>query len=138
MKPFSSAGRQALADFFGAMVTQKAHWYCLSVLPASDATNVEVNQIFPLLSTLLSVEPGLMLSMLQLSGLAQLRRGKVSISIKTWTEFIAEKRLDIEITTFSVVNRRYNFIPFSVVNRRYNFIPVGSWNKDRHPPQLPL
>jgi hypothetical protein len=126
MKPFSSAGRQALADFFGAMVTQKAHWYCLSVLPASDATNVEVNQIFPLLSTLLSVEPGLMLSMLQLSGLAQLRRGKVSISIKTWTEFIAEKRLDIEITTFSVVNRRYNFIR------------VGSWNKDRHPPQLPL
>jgi len=125
MKSGSSTGRQALADFFGAMVTQKAHWYCLSVLSASDPASAQLSKIFPSLSTLLSVEPGLMNSVLQLCGLAQLRRGKVSLVMKAWMDLIAEKRLDVEITTFSTDKRRY-------------FIRVGSWNKDRHPPKLPL
>ena len=125
MKSGSSTGRQALADFFGAMVTQKAHWYCLSVLSASDPASAQLSKIFPSLSTLLSVEPGLMNSVLQLCGLAQLRRGKDSLVMKAWMDLIAEKRLDVEITTFSTDKRRY-------------FIRVGSWNKDRHPPKLPL
>ena len=99
MKSGSSTGRQALADFFGAMVTQKAHWYCLSVLSASDPASAQLSKIFPSLSTLLSVEPGLMNSVLQLCGLAQLRRWKVSLVMKAWMDLIAEKRLDVRIFT---------------------------------------
>ena len=51
----SSAGRQALADFLGSMVTQKAHWYSLAV-DSNDPDNAELSIIFPTLSSLLSIE----------------------------------------------------------------------------------
>jgi len=46
--------------------------------------------------------------------------------IDAWMRFIAEKGLDVEITTFSVLNKR-----------RY-FIRIGSWNKLRHLATLPV
>jgi hypothetical protein len=46
--------------------------------------------------------------------------------IDAWMHFIAEKGLDVEPTTFSVLNKR-----------RY-FIRIGSWNKLRHPATLPV
>ncbi len=58
--------------------------------------------------------------------MAQVRRGKVAPILIAWQDYLAEKQTDIEITTFSISNRR-----------RY-FIRIGSWNKLRHPPKLPL
>jgi hypothetical protein len=68
-------GRQALADFFGAMVTQKAHWYSMGVDISSDPRNAELTKIFPSLSTLLSIEHDTMVSVLQLCQLVQSRGG---------------------------------------------------------------
>lgn len=121
----SSAGRQALADFLGSMVTQKAHWYSLAV-DSNDPNNAELSIIFPTLSSLLSIEHETMISVLQLCRLVQRRRGKPSLMLDAWSHFIAEKRIDVEITTFTVLEKR-----------RY-FIRIGSWNKLRHPASLPV
>jgi len=121
----SSAGRQALADFLGSMVTQKAHWYSLAV-DSNDPDNAELSIIFPTLSSLLSIEHETMISVLQLCRLVQRRRGKPSLMLDAWSHFIAEKRIDVEITTFTVLEKR-----------RY-FIRIGSWNKLRHPASLPV
>jgi hypothetical protein len=46
--------------------------------------------------------------------------------LDAWSHFIAEKPLDVEITTFTVLEKwRY-------------FIRIGSWNKLRHPASLPV
>ena len=65
-------------------------------------------------------------SILQLCGLVATRRGKASPIINSWTDLIIEKRIDVEITTFSIFNKRSYFIH------------IGSWNKLRYPPKLPL
>jgi len=119
-------GCQALADFFGAMATRKAHWYSMGVDISSDPGNAELTKIFPSLSTLLSIEHDTMVSVLQLCQLVQSRRGKPQLMIDAWMHFIAEKGLDVEVTTFSVLNKR-----------RY-FILIGSWNKLRHQATLPV
>ncbi len=118
-------GCQALADFFGSMVMQKAHWYSMTN-PSSDMSSNKINLIFPTLSMLLSVGPEIMDSVLQLCRLTQVTRGKAASIMNAWKDFIAEKRVDIKSTTFSISNRRWYFIR------------IGSWNKIRHPPKLPL
>jgi hypothetical protein len=65
-------------------------------------------------------------SVLQLCGLVATRRGKASPIINAWTDLIIEKRIDVEISTFPIFNKRCYFIC------------IGSWNKLRHPPKLPL
>ncbi len=100
-------GRQALADFFASMATQKAHWYNLANSSPSDAPHTMIDSIFPKLSTLLSVEPKIMDSMLQLCGLSQERRGRMTPVLGTWTNFISEERVDIEITTFAIEKRGF-------------------------------
>jgi hypothetical protein len=47
MNSSSSMGHQALADFFGSMVTQKAHWYNLVDASNSDPSSAELSKIFP-------------------------------------------------------------------------------------------
>ncbi len=44
----------------------------------------------------------------------------------TWTDFISEARVDIEITTFAIEKKRLHFIR------------IGLWNKATHPAKLPL
>jgi hypothetical protein len=83
-------GRQVLADFFASMVTQKAHWYNLTNSSPSDVPHTMMDSIFPNLSTLLSVEPKIMDSMLQLCGLSQERRGRMTPVLGAWTDFISE------------------------------------------------
>jgi hypothetical protein len=119
-------GHQALADFFASMATQKAHWYSLTNSSPSDAPHTMIDSIFPKLSTLLSVEPKIMDSMLQLCGLSQERRGRMTPVLGTWTDFISEARVDIEITTFAIEKKRLHFIR------------IGLWNKATHPAKLPL
>jgi hypothetical protein len=82
--------------------------------------------IFPNLSTLLSVEPKIMDSMLQLCGLSQERRCSMAPVLGAWTNFISEVWLDIECTTFAIEKKRLYFIR------------NGSWNKVIHPAKLPF
>jgi hypothetical protein len=119
-------GRQALADFFTSMLSQKAHWYNMSNPLVFDPSSAVIDRIFPPMSTLLSLEPRTMDSVLQACGLAQERKGRTIPNLNAWTDFIAEARLDVELTTFTIENKR-----------RY-FIRIGSWHKLRHPAKLPL
>jgi hypothetical protein len=123
MNSSSFIGRQALANFFHSMATRKAH---IANSPPSDPSSSKVNEIFPTLSTLLSVDTYIMDSMLMLCRLAkQWRRETVALN-NACQLFIAEMRINSEVTTFFVFNKRQYFIR------------IGSWNKLRHPPKLPL
>jgi hypothetical protein len=126
MSSSSFPGRQALTDFFHSMAMQKAHWYNIANSPPSDPSSSKVNEIFPTLSTLLSGDPYIMDSMLVLCGLAKQWRGETVALNNAWQLFIAEMQIDSEVTTFSIFNRRQYFIR------------IGSWNKLRHLPKLPL
>lgn len=119
-------GRQALTDFFTSMVSQRAHWYNMSNPFVFDPSSAVIDRIFPPMSTLLSLEPGIMDSVLQACGLAQERKGRMAPNLNAWKDFVAEARVDVEVTTFTIENKR-----------RY-FIRIGSWNKQRHPAKLPL
>jgi hypothetical protein len=52
--------------------------------------------------------------------------GKTVPLNNAWQLFIAGMWIDSEVTTFSILNKRQYFIR------------IGSWNKLRHPPKLPL
>jgi hypothetical protein len=103
------------------MVSQKARWYNMSNPFFCDPSSAEIDQIFPPMSTLLSLEPGTMDLVLQACGIAQERRGRMTPNLNAWKGFIAEAWVDVEFTTFTIENKR-----------RY-FIRIGSWNKLRHP-----
>jgi len=118
MESVRNIGRKALADFFTAMTPQKAHWYSITSASCSD-------QVFPPLSTLLLIDPEVMNYMLEQCGLCFMRTGISSPQINSWHSFIAEYRLDIEVTTFSIAKKRHYFIR------------IGSWDKQRHPIKLP-
>jgi hypothetical protein len=108
------------------MVMPKADWYNLTNPSPSDVPHTMINSIFPTLSTLLSVESKIMDSMLQLCGLSQERRGRMTPVLGAWTDFIAEVQVDIECTTFAIEEKRLYCIR------------IGSWNKVMHPAKLPL
>jgi hypothetical protein len=70
-------GRQALADIFTSLVSQKAHWYNMSNPLVFDPSSAVIDRIFLPMSTLLSLEKGTMDSVLQACGLAQERKGRM-------------------------------------------------------------
>ncbi len=97
-------GRQALADFFRAMVTQNAHWYSIFVPEGEDCSGV--HDVFPPLSKLLSIDVGMMNEVLQACGLLY-TRGKISSPLlSAWNEVLVEYQVDAESTTFSINNNR--------------------------------
>jgi hypothetical protein len=66
----------------------------------TDLFRTKINIIFPSLSTLLSVEPDIMNSMLLLRGLAKPWKGKGVPSSNAWQLFIAEMWIDNELQPF--------------------------------------
>ena len=89
MKEASIIGRQALADFFTAMTAQKAHWYSIASCSFSDSSGTLINQVFPPIQTLLSIDPEIMNTMLQQCRLSLVRRGISSPNMNSWHTFIA-------------------------------------------------
>jgi len=126
MQEAKNISQQALADFFTAMTAQKAYWYRITSGSWSDFLCSLINQVFPLMTTLLSNGPEVMHAMLQKCGLCFERKGAFSPQMNSWQTFIAEYRVDVEVTTFSILNKR-----------RY-FIRNGSWDKKQYHPKLPL
>ena len=61
-------GRKALADFFTAMASQKAHWYNVIAPLDSDPSRHEINLVFPPLSSLLNIDIIIMNKVLEASG----------------------------------------------------------------------
>ena len=109
LKPY-----QAVADFFTTMTAQKAHWYSIASCSFSDSSNTLINQIPPIPS-LLSINPEIMDFMLQQCGLSLVRRDVSFQNMNSWHTFIAEYHVDIEVTTFLLLNKRQYFIR------------IGSW-----------
>jgi hypothetical protein len=119
-------GRKALADFFTAMTSQKAHWYNMIAPSYSDATREELNRIFPPLSSLLNIEVTIMNQVLEASGLCRKKADIFLPTLQAWREFIAEYKIDVELTMFSLGNKRRHFLR------------VGSFNKMNHPAKMPV
>jgi hypothetical protein len=117
---------RALADFFMAMAAMKAHWYNLMVPSFSDPSRAEINAVFPPLSALLNLDIITMEKVLEVCGLSR-RKGNTSLpTMQAWENFIAEYKLDIEVTTFNINNKR-----------RY-FVRIGSFDASRHPAKMPI
>ncbi len=76
--------------------------------------------------TLLSINPEIMDSMLQQCGLSLVRRDVSFQNMNSWHTFIAEYHVDIEVTTFLLLNKRHYFIR------------IGLWDKQQNPLKLPL
>jgi hypothetical protein len=91
-------GRKALAAFFSAVAPQKAHWYNLMSTSEFDTSSDEINRIFPPISSFLNIEVTIMNKVLKGTDLLVAEKG--------WIEFIAEYRLDIELTVFTIGKRR--------------------------------
>jgi hypothetical protein len=84
------------------MMAQKAHWYRITSGSYSDSSSTLMNQVFPLMKALLSIDPEVMHSMLQKCGLCFERKGVFSPHMNSWQTFIAEYCIDIEVTTFCI------------------------------------
>jgi hypothetical protein len=119
-------GRKALADFFTAVASQKAHWYNVIAPSDSDASREEINQIFPPLSSLLNIDFIIIDQVLEASGLCR-KKGDIFLpTLQAWKDFIAEYKIDVELTMFSIGNKRRHFLR------------VGSFNKMNHHAKMPV
>jgi len=119
-------GRRASADFFLAMSSQKAHWYNIIAPSKSDPLSNEINRIFPPISSLLNIEATIMNRVLEKSSLCR-RRGEVLFPVvQAWHDFITEYGIDVELTMFSIENKR-----------RY-FLRISSYNRSSHPAKMPI
>ncbi len=109
MKKARNIGVRALTNFFLAMAPQKAHWYNLtpSIL---DPLEAEINAVFSPLSSLLNLDMIPMAKVLEVCSLSR-RKGSKSLPImQAWENFITEYKVDIEVTTFAIDNKRCYFV----------------------------
>jgi hypothetical protein len=109
MKEARNIGVRALTDFFLAIALQKARWYNLtpSILGPLEA---EINAVSPPLSSVLNLDMRTMAKVLEVCGLTQ-RKGSQSLPVlQAWESFIAEYKVEIEVTTFAFENKRHYFV----------------------------
>jgi hypothetical protein len=123
---FITFGSAGISWFFTAMAPQKAHWY--NVLPPTnvDPSRDNISRIFPPLSSLLNIEVMIMQKVLEVCGLCRRKGSDLLILENGWKVFIAEYKLDIELTVFTIYGKRHHFLR------------IGSFNKTNHPPMMPL
>jgi hypothetical protein len=108
------------------MASQKASWYNVIAPLDSDPSRHEINQIFPPLSSLLNIEVIIMNKVMEASGLCWKKGDTFLPTLQAWREFIAEYKIDVDLTIFSMGN-----------NRRH-FLWIGSFNKTNHPSKMPV
>jgi hypothetical protein len=126
MEKARNIGLLAFADFFIAVAPQKAHWYNLMTPSTSDASRADINAVFPPLSSLLNLDRTTMEKVLEACSFSR-RKGDQSLpTLQAWDNFIAEYKLDIEVTTFIIASKR-----------RY-FVRIGSFDASRHPAKMPI
>jgi hypothetical protein len=109
MKEARNIGIRALTEVFLAIAPQKVHWYNLtpSILGLSEA---EIDAVFPPLSSLLNLDRSTMAKVLEVCGLSR-RKGSQSLPIlQAWENFIMEYKVEIEVTTFAIDNKRHYFV----------------------------
>ena len=125
MEKARNIGVIALTDFFMAMAPQKAHWYNLtpSIL---DPPRAEINMVFPPLSSLLTLDMGTMEKVLEVCSLSQRKGNRSMPTMQAWENFIAEHKLDIEVTTFNIDHKHCYFVR------------IGSFDATRHPVKMPV
>ncbi len=107
------------------MALQKAHWYNKIVPSDSDLSREEINGIFPPLPSLLNTETAILQKVLRVCRLCQKKRQFLPI-LQFWTKFIAEYKIDVKLTKFSIGKKCYHFLQ------------IGSFNKMSHPPYMPV
>jgi hypothetical protein len=124
-EPPCISGRHAIAIFFHALMTSKAHWYRI-LTPSSEEPHFDlVCSTFPSLSDLLSLDDEYTNRLLVQLGLAWYKKGHFSPLISAWRDVISEFQLHAEVTLFSINGRQ----------RLY--LRLGSWNQRTHPHRTP-
>jgi hypothetical protein len=119
-------GRQALAKFFNALLSSKAHWYRILAPSSDEPQHVLIRSAFPPLSDLLSLSDYSTAELFIQLGLAWHKKGNHSPLLKAWESFIAEFKLPTEIITFSIKAKQ----------RLY--IRLGTWKEKAHPHAKPV
>jgi hypothetical protein len=97
--------QKALADFFVAMEAQHAHWYCIKPPTIGEANCLELNRIFPPLSSLLNIQDEVLMSVLKVAGLLYQQGNMLSPLLRAWEDLFAEFKLKNELTTFSILGK---------------------------------
>jgi hypothetical protein len=103
-------GRKALAAFFSAVAPQKAQWYNLMSPSEFDTSSDEINRIFSPISSFLNIEVTIMNEVLEACGLCRRKGTDLLVAEQDWIEFIAEYRLDIELTVIGMKQSYQNKI----------------------------
>ncbi len=122
-------GREALANFFFSLSTQKAHWY-LIILPTDSGSDLDLlHSTFPSLSYLLNLDEVFFRKvLLECSLLKKNSRatgnGLVSPTFQLWDDYIKEDNVEIEWTMCKIGGKARNFVK------------IGTWSKD-HPSLTP-
>jgi hypothetical protein len=114
-------GREALRNFFGALMQQRAFWY-LALKPLEEHHIERVRLRFPSLSQLMNIGEDTLRKVLLECKLVQknskaVGTGFLSPSLNAWDSFIKEFGLDIEWTQVKVSGKQHFFLR------------LGSWNK---------
>ncbi len=96
---------------------QHAHWYFIKEPIVREAYCQEIRLLFPSLSLLLNIPDELLTSVLKISGLVYEQLNISSPFVCAWEDFIAEYKLNDELTTFLIAGKQQIFIQ------------VGSWSQ---------
>ena len=122
MSSSRKVGRQALADFFSALVPQRAHWYSI-ILPIGEGGSEDrIAAAFPPLSKIASLHEEMLREILLQCGLLQFRqKSGHSVLEQEWLNFKCEFDLaDFEVTHFTIKKKK-----------RY-YVRLGSWSALLH------
>ena len=120
----------SIAEFFGTIGSQKAHWYRRFDPSESEANSSLLRVTLPSLALLMKMESAFMRQLLLDAGLARKKISKqhsyiVYADHDAWESFIAKNHLDIEVTYFTINNKRQLYIK------------VGLWCNVKHYPKTP-
>jgi len=97
--------RKPIAEFFAAAEVKQAHWY--SIREAKDGAYChDVNLVFPLLSSLLSIHKDILTAVKEIAALLYKRKAVSSPLLHAWEELLGEYKSNNELTTFSTSRKQ--------------------------------
>lgn len=118
-----------LVEFFGAIGSQKAHWYRVFEPGIDKSSYSLIKSTFSCLASLMKMESDYIQQLLIEVGLARKRMQKYACIVypdhNTWDSFIKKYLLDME-TMF-----------FTTDKKRHLYIKIGVWCNSMHLPRTP-
>jgi len=93
--------RKPIAEFFAAAEVKQAHWY--SIREAKDGAYChDVNLVFPLLSSLLSIHKDILTAVKEIAALLYKRKAVSSPLLRAWEDRAITPKAMLQISTLSM------------------------------------